>query len=81
MPFENSLAALCFLHQQFHFCKNPNKTKLFLGIKLTADKISRHILGLFFFFPPLFSRVEVCGEFVKLEKQTVFRMLKKPISL
>lgn len=47
------LAALCFLHQQFHFCKNPNKTKLFLGIKLTADKISRHILGLgmlFFLF-------------------------------
>lgn len=57
MPFENSLAAQCFLHQQFHFCKNPNKTKLFLGINVTADKISRHILGLVCFF---FLRVEVC---------------------
>lgn len=77
MPFEISLAAQCFLHQQFHFCKNPNKTKLFLGIKLTADKISRHILGLGFCVLFFFSRGLKC---VQLEKQTAFKMLKRPIS-
>lgn len=27
MPSESYLAAPCFLHQQFQFCKNPNKTE------------------------------------------------------
>lgn len=52
--------------------------KLFLGIKLTVDKLSRYILGL-----GGYSRVEVYGEFVTLRKQTILKSLyhlKKPLS-
>lgn len=59
--------------------KNRNKTeKLFLGIKLMVDKLSRYVLGL-----GGYSRVEVYGEFVTLGKQTIFKSLfhlKKPLS-